>query len=49
MGSERLQRRNERLLDRIEREADQQNWRVVHDLAYEILGLSPENGNALAF
>ncbi|MFQ6026849.1 MAG: serine/threonine-protein kinase, partial [Dehalococcoidia bacterium] len=49
MASERLQRRIERLLDQIEQEADQQNWQLVHDLADEVLGLDPENGDALAF
>ena len=49
MASERLQRRIERLLDQIEREADQQNWRPVLDLAKEVLGFAPENVDAKAF
>ncbi len=49
MASDRLQRRIERLLDQIEQEADQQNWRVVHDLADEVIGLAPDNSDAQAF
>ncbi len=49
MASDRLQRRIERLLDQIEQEADQQNWQVVFDLADEVIGLAPDNGDAQAF
>ena len=49
MASERIQRRIERLLDQIEQEADQQNWRVVVDLAKEVLGFAPDNDDAKAF
>ena len=49
MASDRLQRRIDRLLDQIEQEADQQNWRVVHDLADEVIGLAPDNSDAQAF
>ena len=41
MASELIQRRIERLLDQIEQEADQQNWRLVLDLAKEVLGFVP--------
>ena len=49
MSSERIQRRIERLLDQIEQEADQRNWQSVLDLANEILGFSPGDGDAKAF
>ena len=49
MASERIQRRIERLLDQIEHEADQQNWQLVLDLAKEVLGFAPDNGDARAF
>ena len=48
MASERIQRRVERLLDQMEQESDQQNWQVVRDLGDEVLGLAPDNADALA-
>jgi len=49
MASDRIQRRIERLLDQIEQEADQQNWKQVRDLAGEVLELAPDNVDATTF
>jgi len=49
MASDRIQRRIDQLLDQIEREADQDNWRQVLDLARQVLGFDPDNGDAKAF
>ncbi len=49
MASERIRLRIERLLDQIEQEADQQNWRRVLELATEVLRFAPENDDAKSF
>ena len=49
MASDRSQRRLEHLLDQIDQETDQQNWQIVYDLADEVIGLAPDNGDAQAF
>ncbi len=49
MASDRIQRRIERLLDQIEQEADQRNWQLVRELAEEVLGFAPDNGDARSF
>ncbi|MFB3092067.1 MAG: serine/threonine-protein kinase, partial [Dehalococcoidia bacterium] len=49
MASDRIQRRIDQLLDQIEQEADQDNWQRVVDLARQVLGFAPDNGDAMAF
>ncbi len=49
MASDRIQRRIERLLDRIEQDADVENWSSVRNLAEQILGFAPDNSDARAF
>ncbi len=49
MPSERIQRRIDRLLDRIEEVADARDWDEVRSLADDILRLDPENEDARAF
>ncbi len=48
MASERVQRRIERLLDQIEEAADQRDWEAVWEMAEEVLGFAPDNGDAAA-
>ncbi len=49
MVSERIQRRIDRLLDQAEEAMDQLNWDSVRDCAQAVLGLDPQNIDALAF
>ena len=49
MASERIQRRIDRLLDQAEEAMDQLNWDSVRDCAQAVLGLDPQNNDALAF
>ena len=49
MASERVQRRIDRLLDQAEEAMDRLDWESVRDVAKGILGLDPENRDALAF
>ncbi len=49
MASERIQQRIDRLLDQIEQEADQENWRRVLDLAKQVLRFAPDNSDAQSF
>ena len=49
MVSERIQRRIERLLDRIEEAADDRDWTTVEDLSAEVLHLDAENDDAKTF
>jgi eukaryotic-like serine/threonine-protein kinase len=47
--SERVQRQIDRLLDAIEAAQERDEWRLVQELAREILDLDPENADAVAF
>jgi len=49
MASERVQRRIERLLDQAEEAMDRLDWESVRDVAKVVLGLDPENSDALVF
>ena len=49
MASERIQRRIERLLDQAEEAMDRLDWESVRDVAKVVLGLDPDNNDALAF
>ena len=49
MAGDRIQRRVERLLDRIKQDADEENWSRVRTLAEQILGFAPDNSDARAF
>ena len=49
MASERVQRRIERLLDQAEEAMDRLDGDSVHDVVKVVLGLDPENSDALVF
>ena len=49
MASERVQRRIDQLLDRIEEAVDQLNWERVRELAEAVLDFAPDNDDAKAF
>ena len=49
MASERVQRRIDRLLDQAEEAMDRLDWESVRDVTRVVLGLDPENRDALAF
>ncbi|MCI0824856.1 MAG: protein kinase, partial [Chloroflexi bacterium] len=49
MASERVQRRIERLLDQAEEAMDRLDWESVRDIVKVVLGLDPENSDALVF
>ena len=49
MGSERVQRQIDRLLDEAEKAFEQREWIVVRDDAQDVLGLDPANQEALTF
>ena len=49
MASDRIQRGIDQLLDQIEQESDQNNWRRVLDLARQVLGFAPDNGDSKGF
>ena len=49
MSSERIQRRIDRLLDQAEEAMDRLDWASVRDVAKVVLGLDPDNNDALAF
>ena len=49
MASERVQRRIDRLLDQAEEAMDRLDWGTVRECARVVLGLDPENSDALAF
>ena len=49
MASERIQRRLDRLLDRIEEAADRLDWPEVRELSKAVLAYEPEHQDALSF
>ena len=49
MTSERIQRRIDRLMDRIEEAMDQLEWESVRDCSQAVLALDPANADAVAF
>ena len=49
MASGRKRRPIERLLDRIEKEANEENWSRDRRLAEQVLGFAPDNSDARAF
>ncbi len=49
MSTERIQRRIDRLLDKVEDAADQEEWQVVLRLTRQILELDIENIDAHTF
>ncbi len=49
MTSERVQRRIDRLLDQAEEAADRRDWPQVAESVQMVLGVDPENADALAF
>ena len=49
MAGDRIQRRVERLLDRMEQDANEENRSCVRNLADQILGFAPDNSDARAF
>ena len=49
MASERVQRQIDRLLDEAERAFAKRDWPVVRDNALDVIGLDPDNPDALTF
>ena len=49
MASERIQRRIDGLLDQIELAMDRLDWESVREIAKVVLGLDPDNRDAVAF
>ena len=49
MASERIQRRLERLLNQLDEAEAQGDWESVRALARDVLGIDPENVEAVAY
>ena len=49
LASDRFQRRIDRILDEIERAADQRDWTKVCQLAQDVMVLEPDNADAIKF
>ena len=49
MTTERINRRNERLLDQLEEAADIEDWETVQRLSRQVVALDRENADAAAF